>query len=98
MKQHSLPYGVCTVDTDGTLKSFKEKPIFDYLVNTGFYVIDPSVIKLIPEDSYFDMTDLINSLIKNGKTVGVYPVSEKSWVDVGQWEELDNALKDIRFN
>ena len=98
MKQHSLPYGVCTVETDGTLKSFKEKPIFDYLVNTGFYVIDPSVVKLIPEDTYFDMTDLINSLIKNGKKIGVYPVSEKSWVDVGQWEELNNALKDIRFN
>ena len=98
MKQHSVPYGVCEIEKDGSLKSFKEKPIFDYLVNTGFYVIDPSVIKLIPEDTYYDMTDLLKALMNKGKRIGLYPVSEKAWIDVGQWEELNNALNDIRFN
>ncbi len=97
MKQYSVPYGVCDIEKDGKLKSFIEKPEFDYLVNTGLYVIAPSVIKLIPEDTYFDMTDLLKALMDKGERIGVYPVSEKSWVDVGQWEEFNNALNDIRF-
>lgn len=97
MKQHSIPYGVCEVSNDGGLKSFKEKPTFDYLVNAGFYVIDPSVIKFIPQDTYYDMTDLLKDLIDNGNKIGLYPISEKSWIDVGQLEELNNALKDIRL-
>ena len=98
MKQHFVPYGICEVEKDGKLESFLEKPTFDYLVNTGFYVIDPSVIKLIPEDTYYDMTDLIKALMNKGKRIGVYPVSEKSWIDVGQWKELNNALKDVLLN
>ena len=98
MKQHCISYGVCEIETDGKLKSFKEKPTIDYLVNTGFYVINPSVIKYIPKDTYFDMTDLLKSLMNKGERIGVYPVSEKSWIDVGQWKELGNTLNDVRFN
>ena len=68
------------------------------MVNTGFYVINPSVIKYIPKDTYFDMTDLLKSLMNKGERIGVYPVSEKSWIDVGQWKELGNTLNDVRFN
>jgi dTDP-glucose pyrophosphorylase len=97
MKQHSVPYGICEIEKDGKLKSITEKPKFDYLVNTGLYVVNPEVIKLIPKDTYFDMTDLLANLMSKGKRVGLYPISEKSWIDVGQWEDLNNALSDVRF-
>ena len=38
------------------------------------------------------MTDLIERLKQSGKKVGVYPISEKSWIDTGEWEEYRNAL------
>ena len=45
----AIPYGVCKLDSStGTLKSMLEKPVLDYLVNTGFYVLSPKILKLIP--------------------------------------------------
>jgi dTDP-glucose pyrophosphorylase len=50
------------------------------------------VLADIPEGRFYNVTDLINDYIATGKKVGIYPVSEKSWIDVGQLEELQSAL------
>ena len=73
------------------LENIDEKPTFDYLVNTGLYVINPSIIKYIPDDKYFDMPQLIETAKNNGNTIGVFPIDETQWVDVGQWEEYEKA-------
>jgi len=97
MRHYVIPYGVCGVDNGGDLTSIQEKPEYNFLVNTGFYVLSPSVLNLIPRDRYFDMPDLINAAQKNGMKVGVFPVSEKSWADVGQWPEYKKTLSDLGF-
>ena len=48
---------------------------------------------LVPENHFLNITDLINDYIKRGEKVGVYPVSEKSWMDMGQFEALQETLK-----
>ena len=53
------------------------------------------MLNYIPNNKYFDMTDLIALIQKEGHKVGVYPVSEKSWIDVGQWTEYKEALKEV---
>ena len=78
-------------------KSIKEKPEFNFLVNTGMYVLEPKILNLIPRDTVFDMPDLINKLQEKSMNVGVFPVSEKSWVDVGQWTEYKKALKELKI-
>ena len=50
-----------------------------------------SKLKLIPKNKYFDMTDLINAAKKRKKKIGVFPIDENEWVDVGQWEEYEKA-------
>jgi len=95
MRQYVIPYGVCEVDQGGELKQINEKPEYDYLINTGMYILDPSILNLIPEDEYFDITDLINMLIKNNYSVGVYPVSENSWKDIGQWKEYKKTITEL---
>ena len=92
MRHFVIPYGVCDVTKDGDLTSILEKPEYDFLVNTGLYLLEPAVLDLIPGDSYFDMTDLINKLRENNMKVGVFPVSEKSWADVGQWSEYRETM------
>lgn len=92
MQHQTIPYGVCTFENGGLLKSIQEKPEYDFLVNTGMYLLNPNILCYIPENKYFDMTELINLVQKKGHTVGVYPVSEKSWIDVGQWQKYKNAL------
>ncbi|MCX5782693.1 MAG: nucleotidyltransferase family protein [Elusimicrobia bacterium] len=93
MKHYTIPYGICKTGKDGKLNVIEEKPEYDYLVNTGMYVLEPSVFKFVPNGKAFHMTDLINSCMTTGKNVGVYPISEKSWIDIGQLEELKNTLK-----
>ena len=97
MKHQKIPYGVCQIKNGGDLSEINEKPEYDILVNTGLYIMNPEVIRYIPENSYFDITDLINILKENKKRVGVFPVSEKSWIDLGQWEEYKKALEKFIF-
>ena len=93
MHHYTIPYGVCYVENEGDLKEISEKPEYDYLINTGMYILEPDVIDFIPENTFYHITHLIENLKKNNRKVGVYPVYEKSWIDIGQWEEYKNALK-----
>lgn len=88
----TIPYGVCEIDNRGALKRIIEKPESNFLVNTGMYVLNPDILELIPENTYYNMTDLITDLQNQNRKIGVYPVSEKSWIDVGQWEQYRNAV------
>jgi len=94
-KQFNIPYGICELNSDGSLKQIQEKPEYNFLVNTGLYLLNPDVIELIPNNGLFHITHLIGKIKKNKGTIGVYPVSEKAWIDVGQWAEYRNALKVI---
>ena len=92
LKHYLIPYGIIEMSEGGILRKIKEKPEYDFLVNTGMYIFEPEVLNDIPDNKLFLMTDLINIYLEKGKKVGVYPVSDKSWVDMGQWEELQEVL------
>ena len=88
----SVPFGI--IELDGiNLKSFKEKPSFNYLVNAGIYVLDPQVVQLIDEDEKLDMPDLLSRARQDGNKVCVFPMHEY-WLDVGKPEALDKAQLD----
>ncbi len=93
LKKYSIPYGICEMSNDGDLEKINEKPEYDFLANTGLYIIKHEALKLIPENTFFNMTDLIEAVKKNEGSVGVFPVSEKSWIDVGEWAEYRKATK-----
>lgn len=97
IRNYVIPYGVCNFDKDGTLKSIKEKPQYDFFVNTGLYIIEPKVIKLIPDNVKFDMNELLNKVKKKGMKIGVFPISENSWLDVGQWPEYKNNVNKLNI-
>jgi len=94
-KQFNIPYGICELNSEGSLERIKEKPEYNFLVNAGMYVLNPDALELIPENQLFHITHLIDKIKKNGGQIGVYPVSEKAWIDVGQWAEYRKALKVI---
>ena len=90
LKNFTIPYGVCETASGGQLVGISEKPSFDYLVSTGMYVMEPGVLADIPADRFYHITDLINDYITRGIKIGVYPVSERSWMDMGQLGELSD--------
>ncbi len=94
-KEITLPYGNLILDQDGNLESTEEKPSFDFLVNTGMYVINPSVLELIQKNKKIDFTDVIDTAISKKFKVGVYPINEDSWIDTGQWSEYKRAINKL---
>jgi dTDP-glucose pyrophosphorylase len=97
MYNHTIPYGVCEIGEGGALGKIIEKPQYDFLVNTGMYLLNPEVLKYIPKNEFFHITHLVQKLQKKGLKVGVYPVSEKSYIDVGQWAEYRKVLKEWNY-
>ncbi|MDP8230767.1 MAG: nucleotidyltransferase family protein [Candidatus Gorgyraea atricola] len=95
MQHLKVPYGVVEIDNPGSLKKIVEKPEYDFLANTGMYVLSKKVLDFIPKNKVFHITDLIHAIKKAGRNVGVYPVSGKSWMDVGQWEEYRKTLTEF---
>ena len=92
MKQFTVPYGVCQVGEGGRLVGITEKPSYDHLVSTGLYVIEPRVLADVPRGVPCDMNDLIETLLARGRRLGVYPVSEGAWLDMGSLDPLRHML------
>jgi len=62
------------------------------MINAGMYIVSSKVIKLIPNNEIFHMSDLINKAkLKNFK-VGAYSIDEDDWIDIGQWNEYRKAV------
>ena len=92
VRHHQIPYGICKTKNGGDLEEIREKPEYDFLVNTGMYILEPKALEYIPENRKFDLTDLIDRLIENDQKVGVFPISSGSWVDIGQWAEYKKTI------
>jgi NDP-sugar pyrophosphorylase family protein len=89
----SVPYGV--IDTDGVnVKGISEKPVVRQFINAGIYLLNPQVLKLIPNGQPYDIPDLIELLIKEQRTVVCFPIREY-WLDIGKVDQYDQAKVDI---
>lgn len=91
LKEFTIPYGVLRTE-NGDLDNIEEKPNFHFLVNTGVYILESSLLAHVPEKRHLDMTDLILFVKEKGFKVGVFPYHGK-WFDIGQWEEYRQTLK-----
>lgn len=88
LKNIGLPYGVIHSGDNGEILSIEEKPTMSYFINTGMYVLNPDVIDRIPPDRVFHMTHLVQAVMENGGKAGMYPVSEDSFLDMGELGEM----------
>ena len=89
-----IPYAVIeTINND--IKSFREKPTYTYYSNGGIYLMKKSVLKYLPNQNFFNATDLMEILIKKGKKIISYPLSDY-WLDIGKHEDYEKAQKDIK--
>ncbi len=97
IQHYKIPYGVINFKGGGRITDIIEKPEYTFTINTGVYVLSKDVLQFIPEKSYFDMTDLISSLLRNHKKVITYPVNENDYIDIGQWEEYRRAVDKLHI-
>ncbi|NFO15305.1 CBS domain-containing protein [Clostridium botulinum] len=92
LKNYVIPYGVFNLNDDGSILSLDEKPRYEFLVNTGMYILEKDVLEYIEENKYADMTDIIYKLIENKEKIGIYPVTEGAWLDMGEFESMKHMI------
>jgi dTDP-glucose pyrophosphorylase len=87
MKNISIPYGTLETKAEGLLAEIREKPNYTFKINTGMYILEPHLLPEIPKDEFYHITFLIEKLCNQNRRVGVYPINEGSWTDIGNWDE-----------
>ena len=88
LKHYQIPYGTIESGDQGLLESLSEKPEITFKINSGVYLLEPETLQLIPENTFFHITELIKKIQHHGGRVGVFPISEKSWTDYGLLENI----------
>ncbi|MCO6050172.1 nucleotidyltransferase family protein [Mesorhizobium sp. RP14(2022)] len=88
--QYQLPYGVVDVHKHH-IERFTEKPVYDFFVNAGIYVISPAALNLVPHDIFFDMPSLFE-LVPTSQRVA-FPIHEY-WLDIGRHNDLEKATQE----
>ena len=56
-------------------------------------MVEPEVIEELVDDEFIHLPDIAKRYIEKGEKVGVFPISEKSWMDMGQFNEMDSMVK-----
>lgn len=87
--EYKVPYGVVNVD-GYSVQSIVEKPTQKYYINAGIYVLSPSLVKSVPENTKIDMPTLLTNSIATKGMVTVYPMHEH-WLDIGRMEDFNAA-------
>lgn len=84
-----VPYGVVKIDKQRLL-GIEEKPVQRFFVNAGIYVLNPSILNLVPSNEYFDMPTLFERLLEQKKETTVFPIREY-WLDIGKLDDFERA-------
>lgn len=85
----SVPYGIFELD-GREVKGVLEKPTYNYYANSGIYLIKRDLLNLIPNGKFFNATDFIDLLMKNGYKVIRFPLNG-TWIDIGNPQEYQKA-------
>jgi NDP-sugar pyrophosphorylase family protein len=89
-----IPYAIMELN-DNDIVSFKEKPKHTYYANAGIYLIKKQCLDLIPEYTFFNATDLMESLIaRKGKLI--HSPLTGYWIDIGKHDDYNKAKEIIK--
>jgi dTDP-glucose pyrophosphorylase len=88
-----LPYAILELE-GAKVTAFKEKPRYTYFANAGIYLFKRSLTDVIPKNSFYNATDLMEQVIRDNKKLINYPILGY-WLDIGKPEDFARAQKDI---
>jgi len=97
--EQPLAYGIVITDDEGRILRFLEKPawgeVFSDTINTGIYLLEPSVFGAIPPNRPYDFgKELFPALLASGRSLWGH-VARGYWRDVGDLTEYRTAHIDL---
>ncbi|MDF2803984.1 MAG: Nucleoside-diphosphate-sugar pyrophosphorylase family protein, partial [Anaerocolumna sp.] len=93
LKKIIIPYGVIEFSETGMIEEMREKPELSFFINTGMYIVEPEIIEELEDNKTVGFPDIIEKYKNTGEKIGVYPISESSWLDMGQLDEMEEMKK-----
>ncbi len=93
LKNVKIPYGVIEIGETGEIENMKEKPSFSFFTNTGMYIVEPRIIEELEDDLFIGFPDIIEKYKQQGEKIGVFPISENNWLDMGQIDEMEEMRR-----
>ena len=90
----NIPYAVMETNNHNVV-SFKEKPTYTYYSNGGIYIVKKELLKKIPKNTFYNATDLMESVIEDGGKLISYPIRQY-WLDIGKPEDFEKAQVEIK--
>lgn len=100
LKNFMIPYGIVNFSEGGEIKSFEEKPQMSFFTNTGYYILEKEIFQYIGKNEKIGMPDIIDRMKCKGEKVGIYPIGENVWLDMGQFdtmELMERKLKELNL-
>lgn len=91
----NIPYAVLETDEGQKVRSLKEKPRYNYYSNAGIYILKKELLKMIPKDTFFDITDLMEQILGMNFNIVTYPINGY-WLDIGKPDDFRKAQEDIK--
>src|SRR5829696_5633760 len=99
--ENPLDFGIVITEEDGRISRFLEKPawgqVFSDTVNTGIYLLEPSVMDEIPdpEKGEYDFSkELFPKLLEQERRLYGF-VTDAYWEDIGTLEQYASAQRDV---
>ncbi len=89
-----IPYAIMDLENN-RITGFKEKPKNTYYANAGIYLIKKECINLIPQDVFFNATDLMSSIIEDSGKLIHSPITGY-WIDIGKHDDYNKAKELIK--
>lgn len=97
LKKITIPYGVINIGQNGNIESMQEKPDMTFYTNTGCYFVEPQVIDGLKYNAPIDFPEIMSKYLAEGERIGVYPIGENSWLDMGQIDELEKMKERLGY-
>jgi len=82
--------GVLELNKNGEVENYLEKPELKQLVSSGIYILNPRIKDYVPHDTFFDLPDLVKTLIDQNKKINTYAI-KGDWFDIGTPADLEKA-------
>lgn len=92
--EYQVPYGVVEVDNHRLMR-IVEKPVQQFFVNGGIYVLNPEMLSLVPKMNFFDMPSLFDEAIAKKMETSVFPIREY-WIDIGRMDDFNRANDEFK--
>lgn len=98
LKKIQIPYGVIEIGQHGEIVKMKEKPELSFFTNTGMYIVEPDLIGELEDNQAISFPDIIEKCKQSGEKIGVYPIGENCWLDMGEVDVMEEMRRRLEGN